>query len=107
MRCGDFGCTPFWNSAPAGFGVIVTPDRPANAPVNGPTCTPRFWNACLLIPSITTQNAGRDQAALVVDDVVRLVLAEGVLLRVELDLRDREHVVRGCVPDSVAVDPDG
>ena len=36
----------------------------------------------------------RDQPTLVVDDVLRLILPEGVLLRVELDFRDRERVVR-------------
>jgi hypothetical protein len=36
----------------------------------------------------------RDEAALVIDDVLRLVLAERVLLGVELDLRDRERIVR-------------
>ena len=35
----------------------------------------------------------RDQAALVIDDVLRLVLPERVLLRVELDLRYRERIV--------------
>ena len=69
------------------------PCRAANDPPNGRHLDAEVLERLLAQTVDDDPERRRDQAPLVIDDVLRLVLPERVLLRVELDLRDRERVV--------------